>query len=269
MPRTIPGWSFGAPYNYIEGSFTLRSMQDTPFMVTIAATGEDECGWHAVLGYECEGFVDGGPGSMECEPQYNWVQYALQPIQSRFLASASVTLEPGVEGGGEGCPDLTQVDIDLNAGWNLISLPLIPNDSDIEDVLVDVSSDVSVVWAYEAGEGWTFWDPTDIGSSTLDTMQDGKGYWIYMDAATTQTVFGVVNPVAPMTPPTYSVDAGWNLIGFKSTCTRTASAYLAGVSCVRIWSFDNNAWVPVQSGDMLQPGLGYWIAATGAGTIFP
>jgi hypothetical protein len=89
-----------------------------------------------------------------------------------------------------------------------------------------------------------------------------------MTAAATLTVDGVVNPMPPETPPTYDVAAGWNLIGFKSTCTRTAGAYLYGVPFVRIWGFADG-WVPVQSGDMMQPGLGYWIAATGPGTIFP
>ena len=100
-------------------------------------------------------------------------------------------------------------------------------------------------------------------------MADGKGYWMHMTAASTMTVNGMVNPTPPATPPTYSVAAGWNMIGFKSTCARTASAYLGGVPWVRIWGLCQRSWVAVQSGDMLQPGIGYWIAATSAGTIFP
>jgi hypothetical protein len=100
-------------------------------------------------------------------------------------------------------------------------------------------------------------------------MADGQGYWVHMTAASSISYHGKVNPLPPQTPPTYAVAAGWNLIGFKSTCARTASAYLGGVPFVRIWGYADNAWVSVQSGDMLQPGLGYWIAATGAGTIFP
>jgi hypothetical protein len=90
-----------------------------------------------------------------------------------------------------------------------------------------------------------------------------------MTAAATLSVSGKVNPLPPATPPTYSVAAGWNLMGFKSTCARTATAYLGGVSWVRIWGYAGNAWIPVQGGDVLQPGLGYWIAASNAGTIFP
>jgi hypothetical protein len=253
MPKMIPGWSFGSPYGNVTGSFTLRSMQDTPFTVTITPSGEDECGWHALVGSYCDSF----DGETECEPQYNWVQFGLLPIQSRFLGPASVTLEPGVTG-GIGCPDLTSVIITLNSGWNLISLPLIPDAGNGTVSVLFSGKPVDAIWGYSGG-AWT--SPT--------TLVDGQGYWVHMTAASTITYHGKVNPLPPQTPPTYSVAAGWNLTGFKSTCARTASAYLAGVPYVRIWGFANNAWVPVLSGDMLQPGLGYWIAATGAGTIFP
>jgi len=239
MPRTIPGWSWGSPYNYIEGSFTLRAMQATPFTVTVTPSGDDECGWQPKD--PPLGFV--------------WASLPLAPIQSRFLGPASVTLEPGVSGGA-GCPDLTSVNIALNSGWNLISLPLIPTNGNVATLFSGLP--VDAIWSYSGG-AWS--SPT--------TMADGQGYWVHMTGAATLHVNGKVNPLPPVTPPTYAVAAGWNLTGFKSTCARTASAYLGGVSWVRIWGYANGAWVPVQSGDMLQPGLGYWIAATGAGTIFP
>ena len=262
FPRTIAGWSFGSPYNYIEGSFTLRVMQDTPFTVTVTPSGEDECGWHAVLGTQY------APWDDTSLAQYNWVQFALLPIQSRFLGPASVTLEPGVTGGA-GCPDLTSVVIALNSGWNLMSLPLIPDAGNGTVSVLFSGKPVDAIWAYSGGT-WNYY-----GDGVLTTLADGKGYWVHMTAASTISYHGKVNPVpacptcAPSAPPTYAVTTGWNMIGFKSTCARTASAYLGGVPWVRIWGYANNAWVPVQSGDMLQPGLGYWIAATSAGTIFP
>jgi hypothetical protein len=70
-------------------------------------------------------------------------------------------------------------------------------------------------------------------------------------------------------PPTYSVVAGWNLIGFKSTYARTAGDYLNSVNWVRIWSFANGAYSPITSSGMMQPGLGYWVAIIGTGTIYP
>jgi hypothetical protein len=186
------------------------------------------------------------------------VQFAFWPIQSRFLAPASVTLEPGVTG-GEGCPDVTSVDITLNSGWNLISLPLIPDPGNGTVSVLFSGKPVDAIWAYSGGV-WS--SPT--------TLVDGQGYWVHMTAASSISYHGKVNPLPPTTPPTYAVAAGWNLMGFKSTCARTAGDYLgSSVPWVRIWGYANNAWIQVHSDTMLQPGLGYWIAATGAGTIYP
>jgi hypothetical protein len=100
-------------------------------------------------------------------------------------------------------------------------------------------------------------------------MVDGKGYWVQMSAGATITESGTVNPTGATLPPSYPVAEGWNLIGFKSTCARTAGSYLNGVPYVRIWGYANGAWSAVNSSDKMQPGLGYWIAATDAGTIYP
>jgi len=167
-------------------------------------------------------------------------------------------------------PAVTSVDIALKSGWNLISLPLIPNNSAIATVLAGVLGNVSIVYGYDPGTGWKSYIPGGPTPS-LTTMVDGKGYWINMTAAATLTVHGVVNPLPPATPPAYSVAAGWNLIGFKSTTAMTAGDYLAAIAgqWTRIWGYTNGQYGAVTSSGMLQPGGGYWIAVTSAGTIFP
>jgi hypothetical protein len=161
------------------------------------------------------------------------------------------------------------VTINLKSGWNLVSLPLIPTNGNISALFS--GKPVSAIWSTTDGINWHYY-----GDGVLTALVDGQGYWVYMTSASSVLVYGSVNPVpacpscAPKAPPTYSVAAGWNMIGFKSTCERTASSYLSGVpSWVRIWSFDDGQWVPVQSGDMMKPTLGYWLAATSPGTIFP
>ena len=68
---------------------------------------------------------------------------------------------------------------------------------------------------------------------------------------------------------------GWNLIGFKSTVPKLPEEYLAGIAdqYVMIYGYDDgNFFIAGAPGhEMLQPGLGYWLAMrTGeAGTIFP
>ena len=165
---------------------------------------------------------------------------------------------------------VTSMNIALKSGWNLISLPLIPNNSAIATVLAGVLGQVSIVYGYDPSTGWKSYIPGGPTPS-LTTMVDGKGYWINMTAAATLTVNGVVNPLPPTTPPAYSVAAGWNLIGFKSTTAMTAGDYLAAIAgqWTRIWGYTNGQYGAVTSSGMLQPGGGYWIAVTSAGTIFP
>jgi len=262
---TIAGWSFGEPYNSVSGSFTLVGTAQGLSTLTITPTGEDECGWHALVGEECEeGNNDGD--YWECEPQYNWVQFGLLPIQSRFLILDSETVALSATGA---CPDVTSVNITLKSGWNLMSLPLIPNNGAIGTVLSGISSHVNSVYYYD-GANWLSWSP-GVGGS-LSTMDQKKAYWINMktdSAQYTLTENGSVGLPPPGLPTTIDVAAGWNMIGFKSTCARAAGSYLSGVPWVRIWSFTNGAWSAVNSSDKMQPGLGYWIAATSVGTIFP
>jgi hypothetical protein len=73
-------------------------------------------------------------------------------------------------------------------------------------------------------------------------MIDGYGYWIYMRRADTLHVAAYVIFPGSL-PPSYSLGAGWNLVGFKpqpTTTTKTVSAYLASIDT----RYDhNNVWV--------------------------
>jgi hypothetical protein len=163
-------------------------------------------------------------------------------------------------------------DISLNTGWNLISLPLIPENDNIENVLAGLDVDIAnveVVWAYDAAtENWLVYTPGPA-PDTLTTMEDGRGYWIRMLTPATLTVEGSVMPELGATPPTYDVAAGWNLIGFKSTVPRTADEYLEGVTWVSLWGYDAPDYFSVSGTENMVPGFGYWLYASEAGTIVP
>jgi hypothetical protein len=80
-------------------------------------------------------------------------------------------------------------------------------------------------------------------------------------------------PKGAQLPPTYDVVVGWNMVGFKSTADNvTAADYLAGTEYVRIYGFENGEWflIPGPSyNTTMVPGLGYWVAFTEPGTIYP
>jgi hypothetical protein len=168
-------------------------------------------------------------------------------------------------------------DIELDEGWNLISLPLMPDSTNPADVLdpANVDPDLGeedIVWGYDPSTGWDDWVPTLGGP--LAEIRDGWGYWVDISEATGAailTVNGEELPTGNAVPPSYDVVVGWNLIGFKSTAQRTAGEYLAGIEgkYTIIYGYDDGAYFIVQSTDLMDPTLGYWIAVTVDGTIYP
>jgi hypothetical protein len=182
-------------------------------------------------------------------------------IPAAALTPATVTVSQGV---------FDVANITLVKGWNLISLPLIPLDSAINAVLAGILDDVKSVW-YWTGRWYSF---APGASSDLTSMRDGKAYWINMEAAQNLTLAGRKMPEGAQLPPTYDVVVGWNMVGFKSTATNvTAQDYLAGTDPVRIYGFENGAWFfipgPPYNNPKMKPGLGYWVAFTEPGTIYP
>jgi len=169
-------------------------------------------------------------------------------------------------------------DIDLSAGWNLISLPLIPGDPSVDAVLsgISVPDTVNKVWAYDAEtKTWSYYVP-DPGIGGLSVMRDGAGYWIEMSDDATLTINGSVLPEPPSPPQSYDVYARWNLIGCTTqTSPIEADVYLASVDgkYTQIWGYDPSTGYfvvlpPVGTNEML-PGMGYWIWMTEDGVIVP
>jgi hypothetical protein len=183
-------------------------------------------------------------------------------IPAAALTPTTVTVEQGA---------FNKSSIELVAGWNLISLPLIPLAPAINATLAGILDNVISVWHYDAAaKRWYSFAPG--AASDLTSMRDGKAYWINMKAAQNLTLAGRENAVPPALPPTYDVVVGWNMVGFKSTNNVTAADYLAGTEYVRIYYFKNGAWFLISGPPYLgymEPGLGYWVAFTKPGTIYP
>ena len=159
--------------------------------------------------------------------------------------------------------------IALNAGWNLVSLPVVPDNTNIAVVLKPILSRVSVVWSYSAAsKTWSFFNPPSAGS--LKMLQDGVGYWIFMVKGGLLNVTGSVIPAAA-TPPTYQLGSSWNLIGFKpqpivqnQTVAQYLRSILGGYDVSNVWIYDNSngAWIRATSSTWLVPGQALWILVT-------
>ena len=171
-----------------------------------------------------------------------------------------------------------QYAVTLVQGWNLVSLPVVPDNPTITTVLSSqiASGKVSIVWSYTGSpKTWKFFQPGK--SSTLATMNDGAGYWVYMTKTDTLYVTGSVIPPAAL-PSTYQLNAGWNLIGFKPQPTiqnETVSQYLISISgkydSNNVWVYDNagGAWTRATSSTWIVPCQAMWILVTAPATLRP
>ena len=165
------------------------------------------------------------------------------------------------------------VNVTLNKGWNLMSLPIVPDDSAIATVLADITDDVviSVHYYRATTESWLIYAPPDFTS--LTTMEDGKAYWINMGAAANLTLVGqaVAPPGYGPPPPTYDVVEGWNMVGFRAMGNMDVEDYLLGTDHVRVYGFDlgQGGWFSLADDEEMEPGLGYWVAFSEPGTIYP
>jgi len=168
---------------------------------------------------------------------------------------------------------ITEWTCDLRLGWNLMSLPLIPDDSAIGVVLSGVSGNVNIVWSYDRGR-WYSWTPAEGGR--LTTMVDGKGYWVDMAAADGLTIYGSEMLPPPSVPPEYAVRAGWNLIGFKSVEPMLTLEYLQSLRTpggLPTWSSVSRYNPDIEAYDdsflMMMPCEGYWMYMLSAGKLAP
>ncbi|MDH5363776.1 MAG: C1 family peptidase, partial [Dehalococcoidia bacterium] len=174
----------------------------------------------------------------------------------------------------------TSYDITLYEGWNLVSLPLIPDSTAITDIINTDNlasgnmDNVDLVYYFDTpSETWLWWNGSP--ASTLTSMEDGLGYWMLMSGADTLTVHGsqVGDP-----PPEYNVIVGWNMIGLTSTATMAPEVYLASAAgdyaLLYGWDAVGETWLwwngsPASTLTTMEPGDGYWILMDNPGTITP
>jgi len=171
-------------------------------------------------------------------------------------------------------------EIPLVQGWNLISTAVVPANTALGKVLASqvAGTNFTAVWSYQNGK-WVFATLAGgIVSGSLTIMQDGFAYWIYMTKPDHLFVVGSVIGPPPATPSTYSLNLGWNLIGFKpqpQVQSETVGVYLSSISgsydVNNVWVYDNakQSWVRASASYILQPGQGIWVLTTATATLKP
>ena len=189
--------------------------------------------------------------------------------------------------------------LEFGPKWNLMSLPLVPFETDIDSILaamnVTQKSQLKSIWNYDrCTDEWFAWGN---GQTSLTDIEDGKAYWVrmlkpgetgFVSGMGTLWVFGTYRPMPPAGPPSYPVCEGPNMVGFlppwdlvaepSEPILQPAATYLfnfyntipAGPEYGMIYGWSGTNWVTQsEPGATLDPGDGYWIVFERDGVIYP
>ncbi|MCP3936634.1 MAG: RHS repeat-associated core domain-containing protein, partial [Actinomycetia bacterium] len=163
--------------------------------------------------------------------------------------------------------------VPLVPGWNLVSLPEEPGDSDPAAVLSAIGgyAQVSAYDACDPSDPWKLYDPNDPMASDLAAIDHRIGLWIEATSAVDLPSDGTL----PATT-TFELCTGWNLIGFPAGQPRHVRSVLHPIEgkVVRVFGYDASTPDQLWQGfdvqapywannlDYMLPGRGYMVLVT-------
>jgi outer membrane protein assembly factor BamB len=135
--------------------------------------------------------------------------------------------------------------INVDVGWNMVSLPLTIVDAVKQDLY---PSAISSIYAFEG---------TYVSK---DILENGVGYWLKFAASDIVTFLGEL-----CTVDTIDVHTGWNMIGSISSPVTVSSitSIPGGIITTNFFRYKTS----YQSVDTIYPGSGYWVKVNQDGKL--
>lgn len=167
------------------------------------------------------------------------------------------------------------VAIQLEAGTNLIAIPVTPTETSAAVVLGPLGGNLTGAHTLvldEPDPGWLSYSPqVPLFLNTLDLIEAGQALALYVNEPATLEIGG-----EPIDSLEVQVEPGWNLIGYSGVSSRLAEEVFAqaGVSAniESVWTLVSGQWLSYVPGEPdsldMDPGRGYWILATEAAEWF-
>jgi len=162
--------------------------------------------------------------------------------------------------------------LNLNSGWNLISFNQSPDDNSVASVFDDLIAAGNLEFVTGFDNGGKIFDPNlPPPFNTLQTIDDGFGYWVKVQNAVTLTSLGVCINEDYRKP----LDAGWNLVAYPPIAPQSPSVYFADLivngNLEFVTGFDGGAKIfdpvipgPFNTLQQMENGFGYWVKVTNA-----
>jgi parallel beta-helix repeat protein len=157
--------------------------------------------------------------------------------------------------------EFTEYEIQLQEGWNLVSLPLEKPSESIIDVLQSIDGKWDCIRAYDAINELWLSNVTSRPDSLNDlhSLNHKMGFWINITepGGVNLTVRGYI-PISTVIP----LYAGWNLVGYPSLTNETVANALWGTGADNVLVCDiSEPYLLKEVGPeyVMQPGEGYWV----------
>lgn len=200
-----------------------------------------------------------------------WMPNTRDPDNEHFQHMEEVSLvyrditwtwEPTNTSSGGGGPDFIFFDIPLLTGWNLISTPLRPANTNIGTVIQDLIGQVSI-WNYNAiTNSWFVYNseaPQAI--NTLTQMFFGRAYWLKSSLDQNLSIEGT-----EALDYTINLKEGWNFVGFNISTSQMPNPINDLIFPITVWTYYKDEWrVYDTTGTLpntlnnMTAGKGYWI----------
>jgi subtilisin family serine protease len=140
--------------------------------------------------------------------------------------------------------ETVELELSLKAGWNMVSVPVIPADDAVSAVFPGVA-------------GIFTWNATSRNYYVPTIIEPDRAYWVAVTEDTTIIVCGI-----PIETRTIDITAGWNMIGSVNTTVSIADPNDDPDESIippAYW------WDPVSKSYItttdIEPGKGYWVAS--------
>lgn len=125
----------------------------------------------------------------------------------------------------------------LQAGWNLVSMTVEPEDSTVRDVLKPLidADNFEALWAYDAASAtWASFPPSAAGRPSVERMESGRGYWLKVKGGASIEIEGDFQ--AASGPGDLATE--WNLVGFALEEPTPYERIITNAAIRQIWTFD-------------------------------
>jgi parallel beta-helix repeat protein len=154
----------------------------------------------------------------------------------------------------------------LYQGWNLVSIPFIQLDTDLETVLNPISGSYDAVQWYNISDPSDNWKEYHISKpfpNELDKINHTMGFWIHIIEPG-----GILMEYSGMLPTqnqSIPIHTGWNLIGYPSLTRHNRTnglntiTYGTEIDALNWYDSASKTWHIMNENDIFIPGRGYWL----------